>query len=239
MSFLTSYVSTKARDLHTAGIQLIAKWDPESAGGAQIAEWDSQARDMAATAAKALTDASAMRKTADSIRENMQRYTRAAENLLSKGETAAAEQSADRALEFKSQLEVAEAEAVDAEAWAAETHDAAIKAQRLVAEGRSKIERVKRDQARAQREAEVASQRLAERQRIAGITRDVSGADAAIDAMSANTRKAREKATADRIRSDALGKISDDNKMIERALAEVDGVSTPKNLSDKLAALRG
>lgn len=239
MSFLTSYISTKARDLHNAGIQMVAKWDPESAGEAQIAEWDAQAREMAAVAARALTDADTTRKVVNTIRENMQRYTRAAENLLNRGETSAAEQSADRALEFKSQLESAEAEAEDAQRWAEETQSAAVKAQRLVAEGRSKIERAKRDQARAEREAAAASQRLAERQRLAGITRDLSGADAAIDAMAANTRKSREKATADRIRSDALGKVTDDNSAIQRALEEVDGSPAPKNLSDKLAALRG
>lgn len=239
MSFLTSYITTKARDLHNASIQMVAKWDPESAGEAQIAEWDAQAREMAGVAARALSDADTTRKVANTIRENMQRYTRAAENLMSKGETSAAEQSADKALEYKSQLQSAEAEAADAQLWADETHAAALKAQRLVVEGRSKIEHAKRDQARAEREAAIAAERLAERQRLAGITRNLSGADAAIDAMSANTRKSREKAAADRIRGDALGKVTDDNQAIQRALEEVDGIAAPKSLSDKLAALRG
>lgn len=239
MGFLTNYISTKAQELHQAGMQLMAKWDPESVGEAQLAEWDSQAKEMAATAAKAQSDAQESRKVANNIRANLERYTNAATKLIEAGNETAANQAADKALEFKAQLESADAEAQDAEAWAAETLEAAQNAQRLVMEGRTKIEQAKRDQARALKEQEVAERRRQDRERMAGISKSVSGADVAINAMAANARQAREKATADRIRGDVLGKATETDAAINAALAEVDGKPKTQSLADKLAALKG
>lgn len=237
MSFLSSFVSTKVRAAHDGAIKLMAKWDPDSVADSQIEEWDTQARDMASTAARAATDAKTAADTVANIQANIARYTAAAEKLMASNEDAA-NKAADAALEWQSKLESAQAEAADAASWAAETRQAAENAQKLVLEGRSKIEAAKRDQARAAQEAKVAEQRRAERERMAGITKGLSGTDAALDAMTANARADRERAQADRIRSDVLGKAVDQDAAINAALAEVDGTAKPRSLADKLAALK-
>lgn len=237
MNLLSSFVSAKIRDLHDGAIKLMAKWDPDAVGDAQLDQWDTQAREMAATAAKAAADAKEASQILENIKINISRYTAAAEKLAPTNE-AAANKAADQALEWSTKLEAAEAEAADATAWAAETREAAERAQRLVMEGRAKIDAAKRDQERALREAQVAEQRRAERERMAGITKGLSGADAALDAMTANARAAREKAAADKIRSDVLGKAQDADAAINAALAEVDHGPKPLSLKDKLAALK-
>lgn len=237
MSFFSSFVSTKVRDLHDGAIKLVAQWDPESVGEAQLSEWDSQAKEMATTAARAATDAKAAQDVVDNIKSNIERYTAAAEKLASTNEVAA-NKAADQALEWSGKLEAATSEATAAAAWATETRAAAENAQRLVIEGRTKIENAKRDQARALQEAKVAEQRRADRERIAGITKGLSGADVALDAMAANAKAAREKAAADNIRSGVLGKASDDDAAIKAALAEVDGKPKTQTLAEKLAALK-
>lgn len=237
MSFISNYISAKVQDLHDTAVKLVAKWDPESVGEAQLAEWDATAREMAATAAKAATDAKAAADALANIRSNVERYTAAAEKLAATNEIAA-NKAADQALEWNGKLEAAAAEASDAAQWATETRAAAENAQRLVLEGKSKIEQAKRDQARALQEAAVAEQRRADRERMAGLTKGLSGADVAVNAMAANAKVAREKAAADNIRSGVLGKAVEADAAINAALAEVDGGPKPTSLQDKLAALK-
>lgn len=239
MSFITNYISAKVRDIQEGAVRLVAKWDPESVGEAQLAEWDATAREMASTAAKAGHDAKAARDSLANIRSNIERYTAAAEKLAGAGNEDAANKAADQALEWQGRLEQAEAEAQDAELWSKETLAAAQNAQRLVMEGKTKIEQAKRDQARALQEAKIAEQRRADRERMAGLSKGISGADAAINAMSANAANARQKAAADNIRSGVLGQAVEADVAIKAALAEVDGGPRPTSLQDKLAALKG
>lgn len=238
MSFITNYISTKARDLHDGAVKLMAKWDPDSVGEAQLKEWDDSARDMAQTAARAATDAKTARDALANIQSNLDRYTSAAEKLLAAGNEDAANKAADQALDWAGKLETAKAEAQDAEQWAVETRSAAENAQRLVMEGRRKIEAAKREQARALQAEKVAEQRRADRERMAGISKGLNGADVAIDAMSANARAARERAEANNIRSGVLGKAVEADAAINAALAEVDGAPKSQSLQDKLAALK-
>jgi len=111
-------------------------------------------------------------------------------------------------------------------------------AQQLLLEGRGKIEKAKRDQARAAQEAAVAEQRRADRERMAGLTKGLSGTDAALDAMAANTRASKERAAADNLRSGVLGKATDDDAAINAALAAVDGTAKPTSFAEKMAALK-
>lgn len=237
MGIVSSIVTTKARDLHDTVIKLMAKWDPESVGEAQIAEWDNQARDLARSAAKAETDAKTAREALESVRKNIANYTAAAEKLASTNESAA-NKAADAALEWQSKLAAAEAEVSDSTAWAAEVKTAAERAQQLVIEGRDKIEKAKREQARANQEATVAANRRADRERMAGITKGLNGTDAVLDAMAANTKNAREQAAADNIRSGVLGRTVETDDAVKAALAEIEGEKKPQSLADKLAALK-
>jgi len=236
--FLTNYITQKAQDLHDGAVKLMAKWDPDAVGEAQLKEWDNTAREMAQTAARAVTDAKTARDAVKNIQSNVDRYTAAAEKLAMAGNEDAANKAADQALDWAGKLETAESEASDAEAWAKETRVAAENAQQLVMQGRQKIEAAKREQARALQAEKVADQRRADRERLAGITKGLSGADLAIDAMSANTRAARERAEANNIRSGVLGKAVEADDAITRALAEVDGGGKSQSLQDKLAALK-
>lgn len=237
MGIVSSIVTTKARGLHDTAIKLMAKWDPESVGEAQIAEWDNQARDLARSAAKAETDAKAARDAVANIQKNISNYTAVAEKLALTNENAA-NKAADAALEWQSKLDAAVEEENDATAWAAEVKTAAERAQQLVIEGRDKIERAKREQARAANEAAVAANRRAERERLAGVTKGLNGADAVLDAMAANTKAAREQAAADNLRSGVLGKTVETDDVVKAALAEIEHGSKPQTLADKIAALK-
>ena len=237
MGIVSSIVTTKARDLHDTAIKLMAKWDPESVGEAQITEWDNQARNLARSAAKAQTDAAAATEALENIRKNIANYTAAAEKLAATNETGA-NKAADAALEWQSKLDAAVVEERDSASWANEVKIAAERAQQLVIEGRDKIEKAKREQARATQEATVAASRRAERERMAGITKGLNGTDAVLDAMAANTKNAREQAVADNIRSGVLGKTVETDDAVKAALAEIEGGTKPKSLADKLAALK-
>lgn len=238
MSFFTSLASTKIRDLRDGAVKLMAKWDPEGVGEAQIEEWNTTAEELARTAARAATDAKAATEALANIEANVNRYTAAAEKLMAAGNETAANKAADQALEWNAKLDDARTEATDAEQWAAETRAAAENAQRLVMEGRQKIEAAKREQARALQAEQVAEQRRAERERLAGLTRGLSGTDMAIDAMKANARGAKERAEANNIRSGVLGKAVEADAAINAALAEVDGKPKGQSLADKMAALK-
>jgi phage shock protein A len=193
---------------------------------------------MATAAARAETDSKQAAERLANIQSNLARYTAAAEKLLTAGNETAANKAADEALSYQAQLKDAEEEAADASEWATETRQAAQNAQRLVLEGRQKLDRARRDQERAEQEAKVSEARRAERERMAGISKGLSGTDAALDAMAANVRESRERAAANRIRSDALGKASDNDSAVAAALAEVDGKGKSNSLHEKLAALR-
>jgi hypothetical protein len=238
LSFLTNLISTKARDLHDGAVKLVAKWDPDAVGDAQLLEWDNTAKEMAQTAARASTDAKTARDTLANIESNVERYTAAAEKLAAAGNESAANRAADQALEWQQRLESARNEAADSEQWANETRIAAENAQRLVMQGRQKIETAKREQARALQSERVSEQRRADRERMAGIKTGLDGADVAINAMAANTRAARERAQANDIRSGVLGQAVETDVAINAALAEVDGAPGTRNLQGKLAALR-
>jgi len=84
----------------------------------------------------------------------------------------------------------------------------------------------------------VAEQRLHDRERLAGISNHLDGANAAINALQANAAKAKEAAAAANLRSGVLSKGSETDSAIAAALKEVDGGPKPQSLSDKLAALK-
>jgi hypothetical protein len=238
MSFLTSYVSAAMKNFHDSAVKAVAKWDPETVGEAQLAEWNNTAKEMAQGAAKAATDAKVATDAVSNITNNIARYTAAAEKLAATNEDAA-NKAADQAIEWQSKLKDAQDEAADATAWAAETLTSAQQAEKLVVEGRTKIEKAKRDQARAAQDRHISEQRLADRERMAGLTKNLTGTDVAIDAMAANARKDHEAAAASRIRSDVLGKSVDADAAINAALAEVDGgASKSQTLAEKIAALK-
>lgn len=237
MSFLGSMLTAKARDLHDAAVKTVANWDPNGAGESQIIEWDSQAKEFAASAAKAATDATAANDEVANINANITRYIAAAEKLAATNETAAMA-AATTAEEWQARLADAQNVAKDATSWAAETLAAAQLAQKKVMDGRKTIEAAKRDLARATQENQIAEQRRAERERMAGITKGLNGADLAIDALTANAKEAREKAAANNIRSGVLGANVENDAAINAALAEVDGGPKPQTLAEKLAALK-
>lgn len=237
MSFFGSFLTAKVRDLHDTSIKLVAKWDPESVGEAQLIEWDNTAKEMATSAAKAATAAKAANDAVVNINSNVTRYTAAAEKLAPTNEDAA-NKAADQALEWNGKLEESQNEANEANSWAAETLEAAQNAERLVVEGRNKIEAAKRDLARATQQQVVADQRLHDRERMAGLKSGLSGTDIAINAIVSNTTAAKEKVAASNIRSGVLGKAVDADKAINDALAEVDSGPRPQSLADKLASLK-
>lgn len=237
MSFFGSFLTAKVRDLHDSSIKLVAKWDPEAVGEAQIIEWDNTAKEMATSAAKAATAAKAANDAVVNINSNVTRYTAAAEKLAATNEVAA-NKAADQALEWAAKLDDAQNEANEANSWSSETLEVAQNAERLVMEGRKKIEAAKRDLARATQQQVVADQRLHERERMAGLKSGLSGADIAINAISANAIAAKEKVAAANIRSGVLGKAVEADALINQALQEVDNGPKPQSLADKLAALK-
>ena len=237
MSFFGNYVSAAVRQIHDGAIKTIASWDPETAGEAQILQWNQTAAELANVAAKAATDLNTQRKIVSELESNIARYTAAAEKLAATNESAA-NQAADKAIELSEQLESAKATLADAESWATETRTSAEDAEAKVAAGRAAIEKAKREQARALQEKHVAEARLAERERVAGITKGLNGADTAIDALTANAAKSKQEAEAARLRSNVLGKTTEADVAIKAALDEVDGGPKPQSLAEKLAKLK-
>lgn len=237
--FAKSFVRSQARSLHDGLIKAMASWSPDSVGAAQLEEWNTQAVEMAQVAAKAKIDAQTAREALANIQANVTRYTAAAEKLFAAGNEKAAESAVNTGLEWKEKLADATTEVNESEAWEKESLAAAEKAQLLVVEGRDKIAKAKREQERARQNEEASARRLADRERVAGITKGLNGADLVLDAMAANSAAAKQRTEANNIRSGVLGKSTETNTEIAAALAEVDGTTQPKSFADKLAALKG
>lgn len=236
MSFFKSYITTTMRNIHDGAIKTLASWDPETVGEAQLTEWNNKAADMAKLAAEAAAERDLSRKRVEQLEADFNRYSAAAKKL-SESNATAAEKAVDQALELKGQIDEAQQLLVENESWAAETLESAQSAQEKVAKGRQAIEAAKREQTRAVREQEIATQRLKDRERMAGITRGLDGADMAIDALKSNAAEAKKTAAAANIRSGVLNRGADADAAVKAALAEVDGTAKPKSLADKLAQL--
>ena len=238
MSFFTSLGKSELRNAHDGAIKVMAKWFPEAVTSAQMVEWEKEAAAAAQRAAKARTDANSSKTEVDNIVSNINRFTAAAEKLLNAGNESAADTAANTALEWQERLESAKQNLVEAERWAAESLETAQNAQRLVMEGKAKLEKAARDQERAKQDLEQSERRKSERERAAGINHGLNGVDVALSAMDANTKALREQASANNIRSDVLGKATATDAAIKEALNEVDGTSKPMSVAEKLALLK-
>lgn len=233
---LYNYVSAKFSGFRDELVKTLAKWDPETVGEAQLLEWEESAKKLAATAVKATNEANAASAALSTARSDIARYTAAA-TKLAPSNPEAANKAADQALEIDSKLQSLIDDAEDATAWAHEAREAAERAQKAVLEGRRQIDAAKREQARAAEQERVAEARCEDRERVAGLTRSLTGSDAAINAMKANAQKSRDAAAANNLRSSVIGKSAETDDAIKTALAEVDGSSSTMSLADKLARL--
>ncbi len=236
MSFLKSFVTTAARQVHDGAIKTMAQWDPTTVAEAQLTEWNDQAKQLADVAAKAATDAQTEKVKVENMLSEINRYTMAAQKLMATNESAA-NIAADRALAVQADLKDAQAVQAEAQSWADETRANAELAETKVAQGRATIEQAKRDQARAIQSKEQAETRLRERERVAGITSGLSGGDIALDALKANAAKAKQDAVSANLRSNVLNKGNESDAAINAALAEVDGPPKGQTLAEKLATL--
>jgi chromosome segregation ATPase len=237
MSFFNSFVTASARNLQDSAIKALAAWDPTTVGEAQLTEWNNKAAELATIAVKAAAERDTLRNTINTTKNDIARYTAAAEKLQGTNDVAA-NKAVDQALALKTDLGALEQSFADADAWATETRTTAESAEQKVATGRKQIEDAKRELARSAQAKTVAEERLHDKERVAGITNNLSGTDVAINALKAGTEANRNKAAAANLRAGVLGHGSDSDDAVQKALAEVDGNPTPKTLADKLAALK-
>ena len=237
MSFVGSFINATVKNIHDGAVLTLASWDPTTVGEAQLGEWNKKAAELADMAVKAASDRDKVQKQIDDLNANIARYAAAAQKLAATNEIAA-NKAADQALALQAELTEAQANLVDAQNWAAETRASAESAEDKVSKGRAAIEKAKREQARATQEQAIAEQRLKDRERLAGISTNLDGADVAINAMKSNADAAHAKAAAANLRTGVLSKSSESDAAITAALAEVDGVPKPQSLADKLAALK-
>lgn len=149
-----------------------------------------------------------------------------------------AEKAADKALSLTETLESENATVAELEAWYNETKTAATAAEEKVANGRKAIEDAKREQQRAKHEAEIEQQRLADREHLSGITKDLDGSDAAINALKENAKAARLQAEAAKMQNQTLTGATAVDDSLEKAMH---GLETPskESLEEKLARLSG
>lgn len=237
MSFFSSLAISTGKRIHDGVIKTLAEWDPETVGEAQLVEWNSKAAELATISVKAAEDRDNLRKKIDGVVNDIDRYSSAAEKLAATNDQAA-NKAADKALELQTELETLKVDLADAELWANETRESAIAAQEKVAKGRQAIEAAKREQARATQAAQVAQQRLKDRERVAGISSGLDGADLAINALKENAAEAKRKAEAAKLRAGVLNKGAEADAAINAALAEVDGNPKTETIQEKLARLK-
>lgn len=237
MTFLGSMFKAESRTLHDDLVKLSAAHLSDLTSEAQLIEWEQHAAQLATVAAHAASEAKTANDEVVNLTSNVARFTAVAEKLAATNEAAAAD-ALNKAEDFQSQLNGAKTNATDATSWANESRQNAENAQQMVMQGKTKLEASKRDQARAIERQHGAEERLAERQRAAGISNGLNSMDAVIDAMSANTKAAQEAAAAANLRSDMLGKASSSDDAIKAALDEVDHGPKPTTLAERIAALK-
>jgi chromosome segregation ATPase len=237
MSFFKSLGDTVVHNVHDGAVKTLANIAPDVVGETQVTQWRVDAAKASDMAAKAATDLETAQKKFDGMKADIARYTTAAEKLMATNESAA-NTAVDRATQLTNDLPAAESTLAEAKSWASETETAAIAAEKRVSEGRAAIDEALHAQVQAKNEAAIAAQRLADRERLAGINNHIDGADAAINALKANAAAARQQTASANMRSKVLGANQDADAAINAALGEIDHGTAPQTLAEKLAALK-
>jgi phage shock protein A len=237
MSFFGSLGKTVVGNVHDGAVKTLANIAPDVVGETQITQWREDAAKAADMAAKAATDYESAQKKFDSMKADIARYTAAAEKLMATNEQAATT-AIDRATQLNADLPAMQTQLAEAKSWAEETEQAAIAAEKRLTDGRAAITAALHAQEQAKNEAAIAAQRLADRERLAGITNSLNGADAAINALKATADAAKQKAASANMRAKVLGQNQDADAAINAALQEVTSGPAPQTLSEKLAALK-
>jgi hypothetical protein len=251
MSFLTSMIGQKAREVHDGIIKTVVAFDPQGATQAQIDEYSQNVDQLADIAARAETQAQADQKKADELGVSLEQHIHAAE-LLSAQVAATADTAAKAAKQkgldkimadaeqIKQQHDDAVKAATDSRAWADErkaTHQAGV--QKLLT-ARTRLETAMRNQQRAHDEAAIAAQRAADAKAAAGLTSGLDTMDTALGAMEANANRDHQKAMAANMTAGAMSAHADGDAEAAAALAAASGnaPSASMSIADRLAALK-
>ncbi len=250
--FLASYLQSSFRTAKDGLIKTVAGFDPDGVQEAQLMEYKKAVDEIATTAAK--TDAQLQSETQRiaSQKTDIQRHLKALEILQAQADAetdpiaktkkmAAVETESSRIDTMMNTLESDQTNLAQVQGYANELHAAHKTAVEKWTKGRANLERAKTEQARARLELDRAQERKADTERVAGLVGGLTGVDAGMNAMTANTKTMREKAAALNMTSTALNTSTGEDADIAAALAAADApISVPVNVSslkDRFAAL--
>ncbi len=240
----------KAQQASEKVAELLASADPDAMTEAAILEVESQFRVISGEVAKARADYQKEKKEVDAVVALQNRRMKAAEKLqadleLNPGNTeiAAALDELLRLMEEAApEIEREQRESDDAEELLNALESSAKQMAEEMKNLRETANRAKRDMLRAEQEREAALRREETAQRVAGIKQRSSSYSKAVEAMERAASSARQDADAAQLRARLLAPAeAEKNVLIEQALAEANGETTPTggSLSERLSRLKG
>jgi len=245
LSFISNLVGVKADKAMQAGVEALVRWDPQSASEAELRTMEQHLDDLGRQVANARQSYDREQKESEAIQALSQQRMAAAEQLQRQ---IAAETDATRKAGLEHSLETLvtmleqmtpeiereKKDAVDAKDFLEMLEKTYAEAGGKLRQGRSELERARRDMARAEQQAEAA-------RRAAGLTSATSSMTVALKAM--HEAASRDLASADAATAKAKllrpTQPEQDDPNIASAIAAVSGKpAAPQSLSDRLTALK-
>jgi len=239
MSFLSSMLGQKVKDLHNTITSTIVSIDPKGATEAQIAEYVKNVDTLAGIAATAKAQVQADQNKVDALAKDKERHVTAATLYSAKpdmNETTLNTLLSD-AERIASELTAAQSALAASKEYADQCVETHAQAVTKLTEARQHLQEAMRAQQLAEVEAQRSEQRKHDAEVAAGIiSGSGSSLDTALNAMTAHTAELKKKTEANNM---TIGQLSTDPSAdVKAALAAVD-VKPVKSAAERLAALKG
>ncbi|HQT76914.1 MAG TPA: hypothetical protein PLD10_07665 [Rhodopila sp.] len=253
LKFMSNMVSVKADQAVSAGIEALVRWDPKGASEAELRTMEQRLDELGLEVAAARSAYDRERKEYEQIQqlsnqrmaaaEQLQKQAAAATDPTRKGEVERSLATLVTMLEqMAPEIDREKSEAEDAKGFLEMLEHAYNDAGAKLKEGRSVLEKARRDMARAAQQREMAERQAEAARRTAGLAAQTSGLTVALRSMQETARKDMEAADAAASKARLLRPTSPerDDPLIAAALASAEGrrLLPAPDLAGRLAALK-
>lgn len=252
LSFIRNLVGVKKDQAVSSAVAAIVRWDPQSATEAELRTMEQNLDEVGRQVAQARMGFDKERREADAIEALSRQRMAAAEQIAQRMEAAtdpSVKADLERSLatlvtmleEMAPEIAREKQDVVDAEAFLRSLEDTYQQAGQKLKSARAELTRAQRDMGRAEQQRAMAERRAEAARQAAGLAQATSGLSVALKAMQDSAQRDLAEAEAAnakaRLLTPTVPEKEDPN--IAAAMATVQGKTTPGNLTDRLAVLRG
>ena len=254
LSFLAGFGKAKAAQAGGSIIELIVRFDPETASEAQISEFEQELTQLTSQVAQVRREYQKEKDEADAIVKQYNQYLAAAENLQAQANdpvNADKKDAIEKSLAgllgriegMVGDVEREKQEAEEAKAFLDQLEQAAEEAATKVTSARAALKGAQREMASAALSRQKADKQAEQSAVLAGLRSRTDSFGTALSAMKSVAQKDRDSAAASGYKAQLLTKNTptsiDNDPLVAAALGTVKGDPKPAvSLSDRLAALK-